>query len=711
MDIGPPLKHSPPILDLRRHLTPFLFGFAFQRGFTSEQEMTDTRQLLAEYAVNGSEAAFRELVARYINFVYSVALRLVDGDTQLAEDVTQTVFIALARKGHTLSSDVMLGGWLHQHTYHVATRAVRGEHRRQSREREAVEMNTLQDDSAANWRQVAPILDEAITQLGSEDRTAILLRFFEQHDFRSVGEVLGSNEDAARMRVNRALEKLHSLLTRRGVALSVAALATVLAAKAITAAPAGLAVTASSVARAGAAAGTKTTLSFLKTMTMAKSQVGIVGAILVASGLTLLVVQHQAHVNLGEEHQSLRQQPGPAGASDTAGPPLPADYSKGAVDQPGASRPASISEINQLFELSIARPERSRFIADIELIEPAATEDQIVAALKSQNELLKARDSRLSPTQMADLITVRSNGIVRARSGTRIQHVEEWYSGHYNRMDETDEAVVSPDYLQAHSNQYHDTFVNIHDPTFSPYTSFIVNHQLRDVMLTEDPETYYRVPNNLWRVLGLDQPVGIPLFLALADIHSMNTNASHSLNLIDRDSLLSSVKADSRKVESLHNGSDANWHLAASDDSLDGIPVTRFELDGKYHAPESPMPLSSIQAIYWIGQMLNRTVCLQATLTNLTQGSSFFSKREQLDYNGYPHVWRTSDAKNGVIKEFHVVFKEIDPNPTFTDAEIFTPSFPADYNVSDMTSGTAKILQRAMPEPLCQSPPLTGVNP
>lgn len=296
----------------------FLFGFVFERGFTNEQKMTDTQQLLAEYAANGSEAAFRELVARYINFVYSVALRLVDGDSQLAEDVTQTVFIALAKDGRTLSREVMLGGWLHQQTYHLATRAVRGERRRQFREREAVEMNMLQDDSRANWRQVAPILDEAITQLSSEDRTAILLRFFEQHDFRSVGDALGATEDAARMRVNRALEKLHSLLTRRGVTLSLAALGTVLTAKAITAAPAGLAAAMSSVALASAVAGTGTTLPFLKAITMTKSQVGIIGAILAASLLTLLVVQHRAQVKPREENLPLRLQPAAAGESNMA---------------------------------------------------------------------------------------------------------------------------------------------------------------------------------------------------------------------------------------------------------------------------------------------------------------------------------------------------------------------------------------------------------
>src|SRR5262249_48253616 len=107
--------------------------------------MMDNRKLLEEYARNGSDGAFRELVARYINFVYSTALRLVNGDSALAQDVTQTVFIDLARKGSTLASEVQLGGWLHQHTFYVATKAVRSERRRQFREREAVAMNSLHD--------------------------------------------------------------------------------------------------------------------------------------------------------------------------------------------------------------------------------------------------------------------------------------------------------------------------------------------------------------------------------------------------------------------------------------------------------------------------------------------------------------------------------------------------------------------------------------
>src|ERR1051325_6810607 len=215
--------------------------------------MADGQQLLAQYADSGSEAAFRELVTRYVDLVYSAAVRLVNGDTHLAEDVTQTVFADLARMARKLSRDVMLGGWLHRHTCFVASKTMRSERRRLARERQAVEMNVQEDHSAANLASVAPILDDAINQLGSEDRTAILLRFFEQHDFQSVGAAMGSSEEAALKRVDRALEKLELLLKKRGVAFSATTLAAALGTQAVTAAPAGLAVCISSVALAGAA--------------------------------------------------------------------------------------------------------------------------------------------------------------------------------------------------------------------------------------------------------------------------------------------------------------------------------------------------------------------------------------------------------------------------------------------------------------------------
>src|SRR5215510_2265160 len=221
----------------------------------------DSHQLLAEYRATGSDEAFRELVKRYIDLVYSSAVRLLDGDSHLAEDVAQTVFLDLARQARTLSPNVMLGGWLHRHTCFVASKTLRAQRRRQLREQLAVEMNSINQQTGAEFASVAPLLDDAINQLGAEDRTAILARFFEQRDFRAVGEALGSTEEAARKRVNRALEKLHLLLKQRGVTLSVAALGSVLATEAVTAAPAGLAAGVAASAVAGAAVSNATSLT------------------------------------------------------------------------------------------------------------------------------------------------------------------------------------------------------------------------------------------------------------------------------------------------------------------------------------------------------------------------------------------------------------------------------------------------------------------
>jgi RNA polymerase sigma factor (sigma-70 family) len=284
-----------------------LFGFNLDRLFNNKLKMTDSQRLLADYVQNGSEPAFQELVSRYLDLVYSTATRLVGGNRHMAEDVAQTVFTDLARKARRLPHDVMLGGWLHRHTCFVAATTMRSERRRQHWEKQAMEMKALHDDSKATMAAIAPVLDEAINQLGADDRSAILLRFYEQHDFRSVGTALGSNEDAARMRVSRALEKLHALLKHRGVSLSAGALATVLAAESITAAPAGLAITISGAAMASAAAG-GTTFTILKLMSMTKLKLSLFGVVVAAGVATPVVMQHQAQLKLRAENQALQQQ-------------------------------------------------------------------------------------------------------------------------------------------------------------------------------------------------------------------------------------------------------------------------------------------------------------------------------------------------------------------------------------------------------------------
>lgn len=288
--------------------------------------------------MNGSEAAFRELVVRYVDLVYSTAIRLVGGDQHLSEDVTQTVFVDLARKARTLPRDVALGGWLHRDTCFVASKTMRGERRRQFRERQAVEMNALHDHSEANLSGIAPILDDAINQLGAADRTAIVLRFYERLDFRSVGEALGSNEAAAQKRVTRALEKLHKLLKHRGIAFSAAALGAALAGEAVTAAPAGLAISISGAALAGVATGSAT-LTLLKMISATKLKLGVISALVIAGAATPLLIQHQSEISLRKEISALQQHADELGQQRAeherlskllaqAGSPLPDDQLK-----------------------------------------------------------------------------------------------------------------------------------------------------------------------------------------------------------------------------------------------------------------------------------------------------------------------------------------------------------------------------------------------
>ena len=286
----------------------FLSGFELLRLYSSEQKMTDSQTLLSLYARTGSEPAFRELVSRYIDLVYSTAFRLVGEDAQAAQDVAQTVFVALADKAKTLPKDVMLGGWLHQHTRFVAGGLMRTERRRQLRERQAAEMNAIEDHSKSNLAQVAPVLDEAIGQLDAEDRIAILLRFFERKDFRSIGDALGSSGDAARKRVDRALEKLHVFLKQRGSTLSAVALGTALAAEAVAAAPAGLAAGVAGAALASVAASGGITATLVKLMTMTKLKLCVISAIFVASAAAPFAVQYLARVHLREEDERLLRQ-------------------------------------------------------------------------------------------------------------------------------------------------------------------------------------------------------------------------------------------------------------------------------------------------------------------------------------------------------------------------------------------------------------------
>jgi RNA polymerase sigma factor (sigma-70 family) len=200
----------------------------------------EDQQLLTEFATRKNEEAFAFLVSRYVDLVYSVALRLVV-DSHLAEDVTQQVFAALATQAdalrRTIGPKAALSGWLHVTTRNLAAKTVRTEMRRRAREQEAFVMSNLQGDSTAEWMEMAPQLDAALGELRADDRDLLLQRFFERKTARQIAERQGLSEEAAQKRLTRAADRLRQTLLARGVSVSAAGFASVLTANCVQAAP------------------------------------------------------------------------------------------------------------------------------------------------------------------------------------------------------------------------------------------------------------------------------------------------------------------------------------------------------------------------------------------------------------------------------------------------------------------------------------------
>jgi RNA polymerase sigma factor (sigma-70 family) len=259
------------------------------------QELDDNASL-REYVDHGSEKAFATLVERHVNKVYSVALRHTSNPHQ-AEEITQAVFVVLARKSSRLGKRVILEGWLYQTARLTALAFVRSEMRRARREKEAYMQTVFNENESDVWTQIATVLDTAIASLSLEDRRAVVLRFIYGKSMKEVGAVLGGSEGAARLRLHRAMEKLRQYFYKGGIVSTTEIIAGAISANAIQTAPVGLAKAATVLALANGTAASSSTLTLikgtLKIMAWTKAKTAIVAcvAVLVVTGTTPVIIK------------------------------------------------------------------------------------------------------------------------------------------------------------------------------------------------------------------------------------------------------------------------------------------------------------------------------------------------------------------------------------------------------------------------------------
>ncbi len=273
--------------------------------------MIDDATLLAQYARDRFDAAFAEFVQRNLPLVYSAAVRRTDGDAHRAKDIAQIVFTAAARDAAKLSTHPALTGWLYSATRSAAIDVLRAERRRRLREEKAHTMQEIDSsETPADWAQLRPVLDAAIDELDDRDREAVLLRFFQNQPLAGVANALRVSEDAARKRVDRALDKLGALLSRRGITSTGGALAAVLANQAVATVPAGVAASVTTAALAGATVGamsaSTTGIFIMSTSKVVTSLTAVIAAVAIGTAVYQAKSNNALTATITAERDELR---------------------------------------------------------------------------------------------------------------------------------------------------------------------------------------------------------------------------------------------------------------------------------------------------------------------------------------------------------------------------------------------------------------------
>ena len=403
-------------------------------------------QLLRDFASSRDQRAFAELVARHQDMVFGTALRRTSR-ADLAADIAQHVFLALAHKAAWLSTRPNVGGWLYKATLLESIRRQRDESRRHSRERRYAEEEMKNhppldarstpdadaDADACRARDLLPHLDDALAALPATDREAVVLRFFRGLSLRETGAALGTSEEAARKRVSRALEKLSSLFRRRGLTTTSTLLATTLLPQAVTTAPAAPAGLTLSLTKIGASVPQTSPagLLFLKSAALTKSQLVAACALTAAVPVTWQAhhIQSLERENRALQSHSVATHPPPA---TTPPPPLATLDSTPSTAHPPTTRPETTTVSNpyanrrgkwdEWRELQRQQQRESRLAAiherlgldDTQLAVIAEATARAEAAARLAHETARSTHTPLDPAVTATAIAQRDATIAAA---------------------------------------------------------------------------------------------------------------------------------------------------------------------------------------------------------------------------------------------------------------------------------------------------------